>query len=203
MAELLPFRQDETFMFVDLGAGTGAAASAVLEQYPRASAVLADYSPHMMAEGQKVLAPYEGRYRYVEFDLATDRWPSELPPGLEAVISSLCIHHLPDERKGDLFREIRQRLAPGAWFFNYDPIAPEDPAVGRAWQRIEDDRDPAAAQKRANRTPEEQARWENHIRYIAPLDSQLLSLRDAGFEAVDAYWKELDHVIYGGRRPQG
>jgi hypothetical protein len=38
---------------------------------------------------------------------------------------------------------------------------------------------------------------------MVPLATQLDFLRAAGFEAVDVYWKELDHVIYGGRRPAG
>src|ERR1700758_1173031 len=64
MAELLPFAADEPFTFVDLGAGTGAAARTVLDHYPAARAVLADYSPQMMAQGAVELEPYKGRYRY-------------------------------------------------------------------------------------------------------------------------------------------
>lgn len=201
LAELLPFGSDEAFTFVDLGAGTGAASQAVLTRYPSSRAILADYSPHMMAEGRRILDPFEGRYRYVELDLATGHWPQDLAGGLDAVISSLCVHHLPDERKQQLFVEILDHLSPGAWYFNYDPVAANDPAVESAWQRVEDDRDPEAAAKRAHRTPEEQVRWENHVRHIIPLDPQLGFLRAAGFEAVDVYWKEIDHVIYGGRRP--
>lgn len=201
MAELLPFTGSDRFTFVDLGAGTGAAARAVLDRFPESSAVLADYSPQMMDEGRRALADYEGRYRYVEIDMAAGRWPSELDGGLQAVISSLCVHHLPDDRKQGLFREVFDRLVPGGWYLNYDPVAGGDPAVEEQWQRVQDHRDPQAASKRANRTPEEQARWENHIRHIVPLDPQLDFLRSAGFEAVDVYWKELDHVIFGGRRP--
>ncbi len=201
LAELLPFAENQQFAFVDLGAGTGAAARAVLDRYPSSTAVLADYSPQMMEEGQRALAAYEGRYRYVEIDMAAGRWPDDLAGGLAAVISSLCVHHLTDDRKQGLFREIFERLAPGGWYLNYDPVSAEDPAVEEAWQRVQDRREPEAATKRANRTPEEQARWENHIRHIIPLDPQLGFLRSAGFDAVDVYWKELDHVIYGGRRP--
>jgi tRNA (cmo5U34)-methyltransferase len=202
MAELLTFDEGDAFTFVDLGAGTGAASQAVLDRYPSSTAVLADYSPQMMEEGQRVLASYEGRYRYVEIDLVTGRWPAELSGGLEAVISSLCVHHLPDERKQQLFAEILERLAPGAWYFNYDPVTANDPAVEAVWQHVEDARDPEAAAKRAHRSPSEQARWENHVRHIIALDTQIGFLRSAGFEAIDVYWKELDHVIYGGRRPQ-
>lgn len=202
LAELLAFPAHEAFTFADIGAGTGTATRAVLDRYPSSRAVLADYSPQMMDEGRRALAPYEGRYRYVEIDLAAGRWPTELDGGLDAVISSLCVHHLTDDRKQKLFGEILERLAPGAWYLNYDPVAASDPSVEMAWQRVQDRRDPVAAARRAHRTPAEQERWENHVRHIAPLEPQLAFLRAAGFEAVDAYWKELDHAIFGGRRPE-
>src|SRR5579859_1157246 len=61
LAELLPFAADERFTVVDLGAGTGAAARIILDHYPAAHAVLADFSPQMMAQGEVELKPYEGR----------------------------------------------------------------------------------------------------------------------------------------------
>ena len=201
MAELLPFSGDEQFVFVDLGAGTGAAARAILDRYPAAQAVLADFSAQMTQEARAELAGYAGRCRYVEFDLARASWPADIPATVDAVVSSLCVHHLPDERKQQLFREIFARLAPGGWYLNYDPVTAGDPAVEAVWQRVNDGRDPAAAHKRANRTAHEQLRYENHVRYMVPLAPQVDFLRAAGFEAVDVYWKELDYVLYGGRRP--
>ncbi len=203
MADLLPFDRDEPFTFVDLGAGTGAATRAVLDAFPRASAILAEYSAQMAAEGGRALSSYEGRYRYVDFDLAQGDWPADLPTGAPAMISSLCVHHLPDERKRALFAEIWDHLAPGGWYFNYDPVAAGDPVVEAAWLRAGDRQDPDAEASRRNRSPDEQQRHENHVRYIIPLAPQLAFLEEAGFEAIDVYWKQLDHVIYGGRRPSG
>ena len=60
MAELLGFADDDPFVVVDLGAGTGAAARAVLDRYPRSSAVLVDFSPQMADAGRQALEPYEG-----------------------------------------------------------------------------------------------------------------------------------------------
>ena len=202
MAELLPFAPDEPFTFVDLGAGTGAAARTILDHYSAARAVLADFSPQMMAQGEVELAPYAGRYSYVEFDLTAEgAWPADIPVPVDAVISSLAVHHLKDARKQSLFAEIRAHLVPGGWYLNYDPVTPPDPVVEEAWLRAGDRRDPSAAGKRANRTPEEQFRYENHVRYMIPLEPQTVFLRAAGFEGVDVFWKELDFVIYGGRRP--
>ena len=45
---------------MDLGAGTGAAARIILDHYPAAHAILADFSPQMMAQGEVELEPYAG-----------------------------------------------------------------------------------------------------------------------------------------------
>jgi tRNA (cmo5U34)-methyltransferase len=202
MAELLPFAVDEPFTFADLGAGTGAASRVILDHFTAAQAILADFSAQMMAQGEVELKPYEGRYRYVEFDLtAAGSWPAGLPDPVDAVISSLSVHHLNDARKQSLFAEILAHLAPGGWYLNYDPVAPPDLVVEEAWLRAGDRQDPAAAAKREHRSPEEQFRYENHVRYMIPLDPQLGFLRAAGFEGVDVFWKNLSYVIYGGRRP--
>jgi len=201
MADLLPYEPDETFTFADLGAGTGPVARTILERYPRSTAVLADFSHEMMAEGRLAMADWQGRYRYVEFDLRHGPWPADLGDRLGAVVSSLCIHHLPDERKAKLFREIYDHLAPGGWFINYDPVTAPDPVAEAAWLRVTDRRDPGASARRANRSPEERVRYENHVRHMSPLDRQLGYLRQAGFEGVDAFWKSTEFVVFGGCRP--
>jgi len=41
----------------------------------------------------------------------------------------------------------------------------------------------------SHRTAEEQFRYENHVRYMIPLDPQVGFLRAAGFEGVDVFWE--------------
>ena len=202
MADLLPFGDDQEFTFLDLGAGTGAASRAILERHPRATAILADFSAQMMAAGESQMQSYAGRYRTVEFDMTTGEWPAGIPAQLDTIVTSMCVHHLTDERKQGLFGEIFDHLVPGGWYFNFDPVTARDPAVEQIWQRISDRENPEAAHRRQHRTPEEQARWENHVRYIIPLDQQLSYLRASGFEGIDIFWKKLENVIYGGYRPK-
>jgi tRNA (cmo5U34)-methyltransferase len=201
MGELLPFDEQDAFTFLDLGAGTGAAASGILDLYPRSTAILTDFSPQMMGVGETEMQPFAGRFRYVEFDMSTSSWPSAIPTTVDAVVTSMCIHHLPDHRKQTLFAEIFERLVPGGWYVNYDPVSSADPVVEATWQRVNDLDDPEAAGKRLHRTPQEQSRYENHMRYVIPLAPQLDYLRSAGFHGVDVYWKHLENVIYGGFRP--
>jgi SAM-dependent methyltransferase len=201
MAELLPFGDQEGVTFLDLGAGTGAASHAILERHPSSTAILADFSPEMMGAGEAELRAFAGRYQYVEFDLTAGAWPAAIPAAVDAVVTSLCVHHLPDERKRSLFGEIFQRLRPGGWYLNYDPVRTDDPVVTATWTRVSDQEDPEAAYKRLHRTPQEHARYENHVRYLSPLGPQLDDLRSAGFASVEVWWKRLDYVIFGGYRP--
>jgi tRNA (cmo5U34)-methyltransferase len=201
LARLLPFGPDDAFTFVDLGAGTGTAARALLAEYPRASAILAEYSPQMITEGEHHMAAFAGSYRYVEFDMLASTWPEAVPARVDAVVSALSIHHLPDSRKRAIFREILEHLQPGGWYVNYDPIRAPDGALEAIWERVNDRYEPDAPFKRAHRSPQEQARYENHVRYMIPLEPQLRWLREAGFTGVDVFWKRLDWVIYGGSRP--
>ncbi len=202
MAGLLPFGPQEAFTFVDLGAGTGAASRTILDLHPGSTAILADFSAEMMRAGEREMQPYSGRYRYVEFDMAAGgEWPAAIPAKVDAVVTSMCVHHLPDERKQELFTEIFDRLAPGGWYLNYDPVTAADPVVEATWRRVNDHDNPEAAAKRTHHTPLEQARWDNHVRYISPLGPQLEYLRSVGFDGVDVYLKQLENVIYGGRRP--
>src|ERR1700757_4269404 len=195
MASLLPFGEQQGFTFLDLGAGTGAASRTILELYPRSTAILADFSAEMMRAGEREMQRFAGRYRYVEFDMAAGEWPAAIPAALDAVVTSMCVHHLPDDRKQGLFAEIFDHLAAGGWYFNYDPVRGDDPVVEATWQRVNDREDPETAARRRNWTPLDHACWDNHVRYIIPLGPQLEFLRSAGFEGIDVYWKHLENLI--------
>jgi tRNA (cmo5U34)-methyltransferase len=202
VARLLPFDSRTPFTFVDLGAGTGAASRALLHEYPRSFALLAEYSEQMAAEGRKLLTEFDGRYRYVAFDMLEQTWQSVISERVDAVVSALAIHHLPDARKRSIFGEIRAALKPGGWFINYDPIRAPDEPVESVWERVNLRYDPNGAFRRdAKRSPQEQLRYENHVRYMIPLAPQLSWLAEAGFVDIDVFWKRLDWVIYGGRSP--
>ncbi len=158
MAELLPFADDGEFTFLDLGAGAGALSRAILERYPRSTAILADFSDQMMGAGARDLQPFADRYRYVTFDMTTSDWPGEIPGTLNAIVSSLFVHHLPGERKQTLFAEIFSRLAPGGWSLNYDPVKTGDPVVEATWQRVGEHGNPEMTRRRLHPTPEEHRR---------------------------------------------
>ncbi|HEY1294288.1 MAG TPA: class I SAM-dependent methyltransferase, partial [Chloroflexota bacterium] len=169
VARLLPFGTDDVFTFLDLGAGTGAASRAILAEYPHAQAILAEYSPQMAAEGARSMAAFSGRFRYVELDMLAPDWSLVSPEPVDAAVSALSIHHMPDTRKRAIFGEIYAQLRPGGWYVNYDPIRAPDESLEAIWERVNDRYDTEAPYKRTHRTEQEQARYENHVRYMIPL----------------------------------
>ena len=87
---------------------------------------------------------------------------------------------MPDDRKRAIFGEIFAHLRPGGWYVNYDPVRAPDETLESIWERVNDRYDPEAPHKRDHRTEQEQARYENHVRYMIPLQPQLEWLRARG-----------------------
>jgi tRNA (cmo5U34)-methyltransferase len=122
MLEMLPAAPDEPFDFLDLGAGAGAVSASVMSHFDYACGVLADMSAPMMQAGGEQLRPFDGRWRYVEYDMNSDDWPADLAGPFRAAVSARAIHHLTNERKLALFRRIHGALAPGGVFVNWDRL---------------------------------------------------------------------------------
>ena len=108
---------------LDLGAGTGSTARAVLDAQPDARLVLVDENPGMLAVAQELL-PAENVERVVVADLS-----DPLPDGpFDLVVSALAIHHLDGGAKRALFARVHDRVAPGGIFAMADVVIPDDAA---------------------------------------------------------------------------
>lgn len=202
LRRMLPLPPDRPSRFVDLGAGPGTVAAAVLKAFPRSEAVCVDFAAGRIDVGERYLAPFAGRFAYVEQDLAALRWEHLLEGPFAAVVSAYAIHHVTDDRKRALYREIYEHLQPGGAFMHFEVIrAPNLPLEGlywakegtpgaSAWERRE--RLAAVPEPIPPRPPE---------RAVPTLDEQLTWLREAGFVSVDCYWRTLPLALFGGYRP--
>ena len=88
-----------------------------------------DYSPSMLAAAEEALAPMGERVGLMTADLAQPEWVASVSGYFDAVVSGYCIHHLPDERKREIYDEIFQRLAPGGVFVHAEHVASATPAL--------------------------------------------------------------------------
>lgn len=212
LVELIPAERDEEFTVVELGAGGGALARAVLDAYPRCRYLALDGSAVMRAELARTLAPYGSRVEVRAFELAAPEWRAALPTALRCVVSSLVVHHLDATGKRALFADLAGRLEPGGALLLADVVVPGVERAGAVFARQWDDaaRTQSLAQA-GNLSAFEQFQADRWNMYAFPdpddetdhpstLFEQLQWLRDSNFAQVDCFWMRAGHAIFGGYR---
>lgn len=189
--------KDAELKILDVGAGYGSLTSALLDWYPSAKATLLDVSEAMVELGRERMQPYDGWYAYIVGDFASGSLPDEVGDSHDAIVSSLAIHHLPADGKRSLYGDIFARLAPGGWFLNLDIVAPNNAVAGETYRRIfEEDR--VARDEKPWPSTGDSSSHHSEMQRIA---EHLTWLEEAGFTAVDCYWKRFGTAIFGGRKP--
>src|SRR5579872_853525 len=124
LCRLIPAGPDEAFTAVELAAGGGSLARAVLDAFPRCHYVALDGSKTMRERLRAVLAPYGERVEVGAFAIDAEDWRRALPQPLRCVLSSLCVHHLNGDGKRALFADLAARLEPGGALLIGDLLAP-------------------------------------------------------------------------------
>lgn len=211
LCALIPAEHDETFTAVELGAGGGLLAQAVLEAFPNCHYHALDGSETMRERLRETLAPYGDRVTIGAFELADNAWRETLPSPLRCVLSSLVVHHLTHEGKRQMFSDVARRLEPGGALLLADLVEPANDRARRLFAAQWD----AAAQMQSLALSGDfdlyqqfrKAEWnyyemteEDPIDHPSPLGDQLVWLRDAGFSVADCFWMLAGHAIYGGFR---
>jgi tRNA (cmo5U34)-methyltransferase len=178
---------------LDLGGGTGAFSSAVLDGLPGVRVTVLDVDADMLDEGRRRLARFGDR---VGFHAGSFLDPL---PAADAVVASLALHHVHDLRtKTELYRAIHDTLPPGGVLLNLDATVTGDARL----RRLVFDR--MAARMADHGITESEAHghfaaWADEDRYF-PLEAELGALREAGFEEVECFWRrELSAVTCGLR----
>jgi tRNA (cmo5U34)-methyltransferase len=199
----------EPFRILELACGEGLLAEALLDKHSAANVYGLDASQLMLEQAKKRLVRFGDRFEARIFDLFDRSWRKEYQP-VQAVVSSLSIHHMDGNQKSDLFKDMYKLLDAGGGFIIADVIQPANEIgiqlAADAWD--------AAVKRRAIALDGEEAafdyfrreRW-NMFRHSDPIDKpstifeQLRWLEEAGFGDVDVYWMAAGHAIFGGIKP--
>jgi tRNA (cmo5U34)-methyltransferase len=208
MLALIPFGIEDSFTVVELGCGEGHLSAAIARCFELSRVVALDGSPQMRDRAAERLAPYGDRVTVAGFRLEEDDWRARLT-GSDAVVSSLCLHHLDDEGKRKLFAETREHLSDRGALLIADLVE----APHRLGTRLYADTWDRAARRQSLEAAGSTElfdlfvaeRW-NHYLYPDPFDKpsrlfdQLRWLQEVGFEVVDCFWLHAGHAVYGGYR---
>ena len=177
---------------LDLGAGTGALAEAILEHEGVGAVEAIDVDAEMLERARIRLKRFgdRARFRRCSFDAPL--------PECDAAAASLALHHVPTmERKRALYERIFGALRPGGVFVNADVTMSADPAARKQCYRI-------WAAHLVSRGIEERRAYEHFDEWSAedtyfPLEEELASLREAGFHA-ECVWRERPNTLLAGRK---
>jgi tRNA (cmo5U34)-methyltransferase len=185
-ARLLPYAPDEPFLLMDIGAGYGAFAAFVLERFPRARAILADYSRAMLDLAQEQQRSYADRVSYEEVDFSAlgclERFRDA---GVNVAVSAIAIHNLREPRLIQaVYSQVAGMLAPGGCFVNLDYVLAAAPSADLYYRQLEAGADSSRAD-RANRLPN----------FPGTAREQLEWLAAAGFGWADVPWKQASLAL--------
>jgi tRNA (cmo5U34)-methyltransferase len=210
--DLFPFEPGASIRVLDIGAGYGAFAAAVLARFPNATAVGLDISEPMMAVGREHMARFGDRFSYHVGDMADGELPADLPGPFDVAIASAAILHLPGDAKQRLYAAVFSVLNPGGCFFNVDQVSPANEEM-QAWYRERRERE---LQRRGDQPEppnshalmpdhhfETEERYRQHQlhHHLETEADQLAFLRAAGFVQVDCFYKHLLQTVIGGYKP--
>jgi tRNA (cmo5U34)-methyltransferase len=168
---------------LDLGTGDGRTLALVKNERPNAEGVGLDFSEPMLEQARKRFAS-DKYVTLVAHDLSTPLPASKLGR-FDAAVSSLAIHHLPHERKKQLYREVFELLNPGGVFCNLEHVASPTERVHLKFLAS------------IGQTPES----EDPSNKLLDVETQLCWLRQIGFVDVDCYWKWLEVALLVGYKP--
>jgi tRNA (cmo5U34)-methyltransferase len=131
---------------------------------------------------------------------------------LRCVLSSLCVHHLSDEGKRQLFHDMAAQLEPGGALLLADVIEPATQQIADLFARQYDDivrqQSLAIRGDLSGYEQFQQQKWNYFLYEYADPEAtfdqpsrhsdQLRWLAEVGFTMVDCFWMQAGHAIYGG-----
>ena len=200
--------KDAPIRVLDIGAGYGALAAALLKERPNATATCLDASAAMLKLGEERNPDFKTRMKFVQGSLETPAWLQAVDGSFDAVISSRALHHFTEnQRRRYIFKEVFALVRPGGCFINADNVRAATSSLTERYKRARDTYlDCFVRESSGGKTNLAEVRAASPSTYHGPhnngyLDEELAWLREAGFEDVDCFWKLGMTVVYGGFRP--
>ncbi|MCP3027712.1 trans-aconitate 2-methyltransferase [Halobacillus sp. A5] len=186
---------------MDLGCGNGFLAEVLLKSYPEASAVLLDHSKPMVETARNDMNDYRDRCDIVHADFSQSIQKYGGKGSLDCIVSGYAIHHLPHEKKRELYQEIYELLAPGGIFINIEHTASATPELEKLHDELFVDH--LASHNKRNRNDVAQEyynRSDKDDNILERVDLQVDWLREIGFNHADCYFKWMELAVFGGTK---
>jgi SAM-dependent methyltransferase len=207
IVDLLPV-VDESYSIIELCCGEGLLADAILEQHQNCRVRGYDGSKQMLEKASTRLMRFEDRFQPIVFDLADDSWRDQRE-NVQAVVTSLAVHHLVGSEKEKLSADVYKMLSPGGTFIIADIIDPNHPRskklAAKNYDQFVKERSIALDGNTEAFDFFQSEGWNifheldpEDIDKPSPIYDQLAWLHAAGFIHIDVFWVRAGHAIFGG-----
>lgn len=203
---------DGPCVILELCCGEGLLAEVLLDRFPGMIVYGLDGSAEMLRQARERLGRFGSRFQCTTFNLASGDW--RRPEfSVQAVVSSMAIHHLTGSQKQELFTDMYQMLMGGGTFVIADLVEQESEVGKRVaaetWDQV--------VQKRSLELDGNTKAFEffdregwntfwhldpEDIDKPSPLFDQLKWLENAGFMNVDVHWMLAGHAVFSARKPR-
>lgn len=179
---------------LDLGCGTGNITLKVLERFPKAHVTCLDLSENMMEIAQEKLSEYDN----VEY-VVGDFTQIEITEKYDAIISSLALHHIPnDKEKEEMYKAIYDALTISGVFYNADVIKANSEYNQKLNNRI------SVRDMKSNGVTDKEIVEHKEKRDANDIPTTLFNhikmLENVGFEEIDVIWKYYANAVYGATK---
>ncbi len=178
---------------LELGCGTGNLTKLIHQQFPISDISAVDISSECIEECRCRLP--SASVHYIKADFRHLDFPRN---SFDLIMSSIAIHHLADDEKGELFRKTYAWLAPGGVLTFCDQFRGETDALYNrhleTWKVFAFDQ--GATDDEWDMWMEHQKKHDHHASLLRHMDW----LRSAGYGTIDCTWRYLLWaVIYAAK----
>jgi tRNA (cmo5U34)-methyltransferase len=192
LVSILPFSSEQAFSVIDLGCGTGTVSRKIRDTFPSSCLTCMDIAGNMLSIAAVKNGPDT---TLIQADFKSFIFPQKY----DAIVSSLALHHLPeDEDKKAFYFKIYQALNSGGVFANIDVVTSGDPALQKVymqkWKEF---------MIKNTSVQEVETKWLPN--YYAedrpiPLARHIEMLNQSGFDMIDVVYKHFNYAVYCAKK---
>ncbi len=136
MVEYARHRGLERFKFMDLCAGSGCQAEALLRAFPEAEATVFEYSPVFQEMARRYVGQLTDRLTVVGTDLRDPDWHAGLEGGYDLIVSADAVGGEPTETMLNIYKGVRSLLKDGGTFINANYVRSDDAEMQTLFHNI-------------------------------------------------------------------
>ena len=187
----ITFEKGRVFSAVDIGSGTGTLAYLLKKRFPNTKIKCVDFSPKMLEAAKQKLKGFEG----ITFEQA-DIYNYSFKDNIDAVVSSLALHHLGTDADKKRFQEKSfEALNSEGIFINADIILATDEK--RQQVCLEKWKEFNMQSMTDEQIYDTTHKYKTEDR-PAVLMNEIENLRSIGFRSVEVFWRYYNFSVYGG-----